>query len=432
MTVGLDSPNGTPPQGPSRVVVVGASAAGLSVAEGLRRFGFTGELTLVGEESHLPYDRPPLSKQLLSGEWEPERLRMRTPEVLDALGADLRFGTPAAALDAEAREVVLADGQRIGYDAVVVATGLAARRLPGTEGIAGVHVLRTVEDALALRETVRGKPRLVVVGSGFVGAEAAAVARESACEVTMVTDVAAPLADALGGELGGMLADVHREHGVALETGAMVNGVLSDGGRVTGVALADGRTIEADAVLVGIGAVPNTGWLAGSGVPVGNGVECDSTLYAGSGVWAAGDVACWLHPRTGLPTRIEHRTNAAEQGLAVARNILAGPGEATAFDPVPFVWSDQYDLRIQIYGHTRGAEQVRIVEGSTADRKLVALYGSGGRVCGAVGVNMPRQTRGYRAKVAEGADWREAAGESGTTPGQLVQDTRLGNHGGGQ
>jgi NADPH-dependent 2,4-dienoyl-CoA reductase/sulfur reductase-like enzyme len=185
----------------------------------------------------------------------------------------------------------------------------------------------------------------------------------------------------------------------------VVSGVRAEDGRATGVVLADGRTVEADAVLVGIGAVPNTGWLAGSGVPVGNGVECDATLHAGGGVWAAGDVACWAHPRTGTRTRIEHRTNAAEQGLAVARNILAAPGAAAPFDPVPFVWSDQYDLRVQIYGRTRGADRIRITEGSTAERRLVAVYGDGDRVCGVVGINMPRQTRGHRALVAEGAEW---------------------------
>lgn len=390
---------------PSRIVVVGASAAGLAVTEGLRRLGFAGRLTLVGEETHPPYDRPPLSKQLLSGEWDVERLRLRTPEALAALEIDLRLGQAATGVDSRAREVLLADGSRIGYDALVVATGLTPRRLPGTGGVAGVHVLRTVEDAIALRETLRGGPRLVVVGAGFVGAEAAAVARSSGAEVTLVTDEDTPLADVLGAEVGGWLAGVHRENGVTLEAGVQVTGVVAAAGRATGVALVDGRILSADAVVMGIGAVPAIGWLAGSGVPLGNGVECDATLYAGSGVWAAGDVACWLDPRTGAPTRVEHRTHAAESGLAVARNILAGPEAATPFDPVPYVWSDQYDLRVQMYGRTRGARDVRIVEGGTAERRLVALYGDGDRVRGVVGVNLPRQTRSYRAMVAEGTAW---------------------------
>ncbi|WP_199781484.1 NAD(P)/FAD-dependent oxidoreductase [Streptomyces sp. SPB074] len=387
----------------SRITVVGASAAGLSAVEGLRRAGYTGTLTLIGEEQHLPYDRPPLSKQLLSGVWDADRLHLRGEDDFQALGVELKLGQPATALDTAARQVVLADGTVVGYDALVVATGTRARRLPGTESVRGVHVLRTLEDALALREDLAAKPHLAVVGGGFVGAEAAAVARRLGCEVTLLTDTAQPMGDALGDELGALLRTVHQEHGVRIETGARVEEVLADGGRASGVRLADGRTLTADAVLVGIGARPNTEWLTGSGVPVGNGVECDATLYAGFGVWAAGDVACWLHARTGEPWRIEHRTNAAEQGLAVARNILAGPGRTVAFDPVPYVWSDQYDLKIQIYGRTRGADEVRVVEGSTAERKLVALYARNGRICAAVGINMVRALRGYRAQVAAAA-----------------------------
>ncbi|MFF1464089.1 NAD(P)/FAD-dependent oxidoreductase [Streptomyces sp. NPDC058330] len=382
------------------IVVVGASAAGLSTAEGLRRGGYTGPLILVGDETHLPYDRPPLSKQLLSGVWDTGRLALRPPEALDALGLDLRLGRAAVALDTGRREVCLTDGTRIGYRHLVVATGAHARRLPGTGELSGVHTLRTIEDALALRAALRPGTRLVIVGAGFVGAEAASVARGLGCEVTMVTDAAVPLADGLGPELGTMLAEVHRENGVRIEPGVLVRDVLSDGaGRATGVRLADDRTVTADAVLVGIGARPATAWLEGSGVPLGDGVLCDATLYAGDGVWAAGDVASWAHPVTGSPTRVEHRTHASESGLAVARNILAGPGSATPFAPVPYVWSDQYDLKIQVYGSTRGADSVRIVEGSTAARKLVALYGKGGRVCGAAGVNMVRSVRGRRASV---------------------------------
>ncbi|PPJ12222.1 FAD-dependent oxidoreductase [Nocardia nova] len=388
------------PHNPRSVVIVGASAAGLSVAEGLRRAGYTGRVTLIGEEPHLPYDRPPLSKQLLAGDWDSTRVLLRSQGDIDGLDLDLRLDRRAVALDTNDRHVLLSDGEQVGYDALVVATGVAARRLPGTDNLAGVHVLRTLEDALAFRDTLRALPNLVIVGSGFVGAEAAAVARTLGTEVTMITDVAAPLSDALGAELGDMLTQVHRDHGVHIETGALVDAVTAESGRATGVRLADGRTIEADAVLVGIGATPNTDWLAGSAVPVGNGVHCDATLHAGSGVWAAGDVACWQHPRTGIPIRIEHRTNAAEQGMLVARNILAGPEAAQPFDPIPYIWSDQYDLKFQIYGRTRGAQRVDVVEGSIAERRLVALYSDGGRVCGAVGVNMPRATRGYRAHVA--------------------------------
>jgi NADPH-dependent 2,4-dienoyl-CoA reductase/sulfur reductase-like enzyme len=403
------------PQPPTRVVVVGASAAGLATAEGLRRQGYAGTLTLVGDEVHLPYDRPPLSKQLLSGEWGTERLRLRPPEALEELGLDLRLGRAATGLDTAAREVLLDGGERLPYDALVVATGLTARRLPGSEGLAGAHVLRTVEDALALRDHLAARPRTVVAGAGFVGAEAAAVARLAGADVTLVGAAAQPLADVLGDELAAMLTEVHREHGVRLEGGVRAVRVLSSGGTVTGVALSDGRELDAGAVVMGLGAAPATGWLAGSGLALGDGVDCDATLYAGHGVWAAGDVARRPSERTGGLLRVEHRTHAAESGLAVARNILAGPA-ATPFDPVPFVWSDQYDLRIQIYGHTRGADEVRVVEGSTGRRELVALYRRGDRVAGVVGVNMPRQTRGYRTLPARGKGWQEAVGAAEPAP----------------
>ncbi|GGL11666.1 NAD(P)/FAD-dependent oxidoreductase [Nocardia jinanensis] len=253
---------------PESVVIVGASAAGLSVAEGLRRAGYTGRVTVIGEEQHQPYDRPPLSKQLLAEGWDTERVFLRTPEDIAGLDLDLRLGRRAVGLDIRDRRVALSGGEEVGYDALVVATGVAARRLRGTEGVAGVHSLRTLEDALAFRDALRMQPRLVIVGSGFVGAEAAAVARTLGAEVTMVTDAAAPLADALGSELGTMLTEVHRDHGVRIETDALVDSVPTESGRATGVRLVDGRTIDADCVLVGIGAVPNTDWLTGSGVPV--------------------------------------------------------------------------------------------------------------------------------------------------------------------
>ncbi|MGW0808927.1 NAD(P)/FAD-dependent oxidoreductase [Nonomuraea sp. NPDC002799] len=390
------------------VVVVGASAAGLAAVEGLRRSGFDGRLVLVGEEKHLPYDRPPLSKQLLAGDWTAERLLLRSPEVYDDLGVEVRLGVRARGLDVDCREVHLDSGDPVHYDDLIVATGVRPRRLPGSDGIEGVHVLRTLDDALALQESLNSRRPLVIVGGGFIGAEAAAVARGLGRAVTMVTDQEVPLADAVGPGIGAMLTDVHREHGVSVVTGARVESVVADGRRATGVRLADGRTIEAGAVLVGIGARPNIEWLAGSGIPVGDGVECDATLHAGGNVWAAGDVASWPDPATGERLRVEHRTNASEQGLAVARNILAGPEAATPFVTVPYVWSDQYDRKIQIYGRTRGADRMRVVEGSIEERRFTALYGRQGHVTAALGVNMIRPLRALRALVASRAAWDDA------------------------
>ncbi|MET9533215.1 FAD-dependent oxidoreductase [Streptomyces sp. NPDC006649] len=398
--------------GPRRVVVVGASAAGLATAEGLRRSGYDGELVLVGEEDHLPYDRPPLSKQLFAGEWDADRVLLRSAAALADLDIELRPGTRAQALDPVAREIRTAQGGAIGYDALVVATGVRPRVLPGTEGVAGVHVLRTLDDATALRESLAARPHLVIVGGGFIGAEAAAVAREAGCEVTLVTDGAVPLADAVGHGIGTMLTDLHREHGVRTVTGALVESVVTESGRATGVRLSDGRTLPADAVLVGIGARPNTEWLAGSGLRLGDGVECDAALRAAEHIWAAGDVASWPDPVTGDRLRIEHRTNASEQGLAVARNILAGEA-ATPFTTVPYVWSDQYGLKVQIYGRTRGADLVQIVEGSLAERRFAALFARAGQVCGAVGVSMIRPLRALRPLVAARTPWAEALAAQG-------------------
>ncbi|MDT0426566.1 MULTISPECIES: NAD(P)/FAD-dependent oxidoreductase [Streptomyces] len=262
------------------VVVIGASAAGVAAVEGLRRLGYGDRIVLVGDEPHLPYDRPPLSKQLLSGEWDRDKVQLRTAAAYEELDVELRLGTAAGSLDVAGHRVGLADGTVLGYDHVVVATGVRARTLPGTEGIEGVHVLRTLDDALALTAELAARPRLVIVGGGFIGAEAAAVASGLGCAVVMVTDQRVPLADAVGADIGGMLTEAHRGHDVRMETEALVEAVVSDGSRATGVKLADGRILRADAVLIGIGARPNVEWLKGSGLAVGNGVLCDATLCA--------------------------------------------------------------------------------------------------------------------------------------------------------
>jgi 3-phenylpropionate/trans-cinnamate dioxygenase ferredoxin reductase subunit len=388
---------------PPGVVVVGASAAGLSVAETLRRDGFTEQITLIGDENQLPYDRPPLSKEVLAGTWSEDKVRLRDPGRLGALELDLRLGVRAEAVDTGTRTVALSDGSQVGYRDLVIATGVRPRRLPGTDGVAGVHVLRTLDDAQRLRSELAGGPRLVIVGAGFLGAEVASVARAAGATVTLVSDVDAPLSDVLGHELGQLLIGVHADHGVRVHAGVKVIGIATEDGRATGVQLADGTTLDADVVLVSIGSIPNVEWLAASGIPTGNGVVCDEYCRAAPGVWAAGDVASWNHVGIGERIRVEHRTNAAEQGMAVARNILAGSNPAP-FVPVPYIWSDQYDMKIQIYGLPRGAESFTVTDGSLADRKLVAIYGKGGRTRAAVGINMMRPLRTARSLVAEQAE----------------------------
>jgi 3-phenylpropionate/trans-cinnamate dioxygenase ferredoxin reductase subunit len=385
------------------VAIVGASAAGLSVAETLRRDGFDGRITLIGDEYALPYDRPPLSKEFLAGTWTEDRLELRDSEKFGALNLNVRLGVRAETVDTSGRSVTLSDGSHVDYDDLVIATGVRPRRLHGTDGIRGVHVLRTLDDAQRLRTELTGNPRLVIVGAGFLGAEVASVARAAGATVTLVSDVEAPLSDVLGTALGRLLIDVHVEHGVNIRTGVKVAGIEAQDGRATGVQLADGSTVAADVVLVAIGSIPNTEWLAASGIPVGNGVICDEYCRAAPGVWAAGDVASWYHVGIGERLRIEHRTNAAEQGMAVARNILAGTSPSP-FVPVPYIWSDQYELKIQLYGLPRGADSFTVIDGSLDDRKLVAVYGKGGRACAALGINMIRPLRTARALVAEQAE----------------------------
>ncbi|WP_031038255.1 MULTISPECIES: NAD(P)/FAD-dependent oxidoreductase [Streptomyces] len=382
-----------------RIVVVGASAAGLATVETLRREGYDGTITLVGEETELPYDRPPLSKQLLAAEWEADRLALRTSADLAALDLDLRLGVAATGLEPGTRTVRLADGSEVPYDGMVVATGVRPRRLPGE----GAHVLRTLGDALTLRERLSPGRRLVVVGAGFLGAEAAAVARRLGAEVTLLEPAAVPLAHAVGTAVGHLLARAHVDQGIDLRCGVTVTEVTEEG-----VRLAGGEVVEADEVLVAVGSLPNTEWLRGGGLALGDGVVCDEYCEAAPNVYAAGDVARWYNPLFGTSMRVEHRTNAAEQGMAAARNLLAAPAARRPFAPVPYFWSDQYDMKVQAYGFLRGHEEVAVVEGDLARRRFVVAYRRGDRVTGALAVGMPpRVLRRWRQAIATEADWRE-------------------------
>ena len=383
----------------TRIVVVGASAAGLAAAETLRREGYTGTLTLVGEEPHAPYDRPPLSKQVLAAEWEPDRVALRTPADLTGLDLDLRLGVAATALDLAAQEVWLSDGAQVSYDRLVIATGVRPRRLPGE----GAHVLRTLDDALTLRERLGPGRKLVVVGAGFLGAEAAAVAWRLGADVTLLEPAPVPLAHAVGEQVGQVLAQAHVDNGVKLCTGVSVTEVTDEG-----VRLRTGEEIEADEVLVAIGSLPNTEWLADSGLSVADGVVCDEYCEAARNVYAAGDVARWYNPLFETSMRIEHRTNAAEQGMAAARNLLNSEARK-AFSPVPYFWSDQYDMKIQAYGYLRGHDEVAVVDGDLAERRFVAAYRTGDRLSGALAVGMPpKAIRVWRQAIVAGASWQEA------------------------
>jgi NADPH-dependent 2,4-dienoyl-CoA reductase/sulfur reductase-like enzyme len=400
-----------------RVVIVGASLAGLRAAETLRTEGFEGSVVLIGAERHLPYDRPPLSKKLLGGEWEPDRIALRKPDEYASLDFEMRLGERATALDVHARRVTLASGENIAYDGLVIATGSAPRRLPNQPELAGVFELRTLDDCLALRaEFDRSPSRVLVIGAGFIGAEVAATARSRGLEVSVVEALPVPLVRGLGSEMGHACAEIHRDHGVDLHLGTGV-ARFEGSARVEAVRLDDGSVVPADLVVVGVGVAPVTDWLKHSGLELRDGVVCDATLNAGPDVFAAGDVARWPNTLFGEEMRLEHWTNAAEQGAAAAHNLLAtwAGGAGVAYAPVPFFWSDQYDSRFQFVGRGSGDDEVQVVHGSLAERRFVALYGRAGQLRGALGLSMPKQLMPYRKLLAAEATWIEALGHAANT-----------------
>lgn len=400
-----------------RIVVVGASLAGLNAAVALRAEGFTGSITLVGSEPHRPYDRPPLSKQVLTDGWGPERVVLPAGAG-EALDVTWELGVGASGMDLAGRRVELADGRALPFDGLVVATGAAPRSLPGVGSLEGVHTLRTLEDAAAVSAALDvDGVRVVVVGAGFIGAEVAASCREREATVTLVEPLAQPLARVLVPEVGAVIAAVHRDHGVDVRLGVGVE-ALEGVGHVTGVRLADGTTVAADLVVVGIGVVPATGWLEGSGLTLDNGVVCDETTLAAPGVVAAGDVASWPNPRYGEVMRVEHWEHAIDMGTHAARRLLADlrgePGEA--FAPVPWFWSDQYDRKIQLAGRCRPTDAFEVVAGSLAEAKFCGLFGRDGQVVAALGMNMPGRVVRYRRELQDGLAWDDALAAARPAP----------------
>ncbi|MGW4380273.1 NAD(P)/FAD-dependent oxidoreductase [Kitasatospora sp. NPDC004531] len=390
-----------------RLLVVGASLAGLRAARTLRERGFTGPLTIVGDEARRPYDRPPLSKRVLTAPDAPPDVELPLPDGLDA---DWRLGRAAVRLDAAARTVTLADGARLRYDGLILATGSTARAWPADRPPppAGVTTLRTLDDALALRAELRPGRRLVVVGAGFLGGETAAAARERGLDVTLVEAAAQPLRRAVGAVAGGFLAALHRAAGIDLRTGTTVLGFAAGAdGRLTGVRLSDGSTVRADLAVLALGGLPATDWLAGSGLAHRGGVHCDPYLRAlrADGtvlpdVVAAGDVARVPQPLAdGEPMALGHWTNAADQGEAAAATLLAGP--VRPFAAVPSFWSDLHGARIRSVGLPSVADEARVVEHDLAGRKLEISYHRAGRPVGALTIGRTGRLAGYRAALAE-------------------------------
>lgn len=395
----------------SRTVIVGASLAGIRCAEALRRHGHEGPIAILGAEAHRPYDRPPLSKQFLSGTADRDRLWLsRSETALVDLDITHHPGVTATSLDLNGRSVKSATGT-YPFDSLVIATGTSVRRLPHAED-APVYTLRTLDDAEALAPRLVDGTRVVVVGAGFIGAEVASTARSKGCEVTVVEAAPVPLERQLGAAMGMACAALHERHGTRLVVGIGVAALESHGVRLT-----DGTVINADVIVVGIGVAPNTDWLNESGLAVADGVLCDEACRVldesssiVEGVVACGDVARWRNSRYDEVMRIEHWTNAVEMAEHAAQTLV---GVVTPFTPVPYFWSDQYATKIQFLGRSTGFDEVRVIEGDPSAGVGVALYRKGDLLVGALGLNRIKALMGYRPLLADGATWATALDHAG-------------------
>ena len=388
---------------PGGLVIVGASLAGLRAAQAARGAGYEGELTIVGEEQHRPYTRPPLSKDLLAGIDDVEACMFPAGE----LDVTWRLGERATALDAAAKRLTLASDDELEYDRLILATGCRARPWTGPgKDLEGLHTLRDLDDALELQRALAPKPQLAIIGAGFIGCEVAASARKLGVDVTLV-DIAPTPMPGLGETLGVRCADMHRQHGVDLRLGTGIAALHGDGeGRLAEVELSDGSRIPAQVAVIALGAIPNTGWLEGSGLTLEPGVLCDATLAAQGveDVFAAGDIAAWPHPLApDAPIRIEHWTNAAEQGTLAGRNAVVDPSERKEHTSVPSFWSDQYDVKIQAVGLPGLVERVHMAEAAPDGDRFVAVGARDGKVVAALGFNAARRLPWYRRQVADGA-----------------------------
>ncbi|HVV08311.1 NAD(P)/FAD-dependent oxidoreductase [Amycolatopsis sp.] len=393
--------------GPDSFGVVGASLAGLRAVEAARKAGYSGRITLIGAEEHLPYDRPPLSKQYLGGKAEEPVFRDERA-LRDELGVELRLGRPATGIDT-ARRVVSVGGDEVPYGALVIATGARARTLPGADGLEGVCTLRTLDDARMVRRSLEAGARTVVIGAGFIGSEVASSARARGLPVTVVEAAPVPLTRSVGSEMGKLLADLHLRAGTDLRLGVGVERITGNGA-VDGVVLTDGTELPADLVVVGIGAAPSTEWLRHSAIRLDDrdgGVLCDRTLATSMpGVYAAGDVCHWISDLFGSRLRLEHWTSAAEQGALAARNALE-PELAKPYDTVPYFWSDWYSSRIQFVGEP-AADEIAVVDRHWEEGKLLALYRKADRVVGALTVDRPTLIMKFRRMIANRVTWAEA------------------------
>ena len=379
------------------VTVVGASLAGHATAKALRRQGFTGDITIIGDENVRPYDRPPLSKDFLAGTTSISELALELED--ESLDAQWILGVQAVGLDPVTRTVALDDGTLIASDAVVIATGSRARRMPGAPP--GVHTVRTLADAAALRDELKAGVRLAVIGAGFIGAEIASTARGLGIDVTVIEAAPTPLSGPLGPEMGAVVAGLHEANGVALLCGVPVAGLLGTD-RVTGVLLGDGTEVPADVVVAGIGAVPAVEWLEDSGLDLSAGVVCDAFGATGfPGVYAVGDCSAWFDDVRGKHHRIEHWTDSRDRPAVMVGAMLGKP--PTASLRPPYFWSDQYGVRIQFTGRRDGTEDVTIEAGSVNTQDILAVYRRDGEPVAVLGMNQPKLFTRWRKQLSSPA-----------------------------
>lgn len=389
----------------NRIIVVGASLAGLRVVETIRRFGYTGAVVLIGDEPHLPYDRPPLSKKILLGEATVDDIVLRT-QPWDELNVELRLGVRAVGLDGTTRTVTLSDGDTLQGDKVFICTGARARPMPNIAPRPGVHTLRTLEDAQAIGDLLRTNERIVVVGGGFVGAEVAAVAKQRGLDVTLVEPMPTLMVRGIGERWGRFMEAYHRAKGVDVRTGVGIAAVEGEDA-LRAVVLTDGTRIETGLMVVGIGADPNVEWLEGSGVELGNGVVTDA--YGESSVpnvYAVGDVARFYHEGYGEHVRVEHWTNAMEMARAVVQAAFSD--DKSVYTTVPMVWSDQFDLKLQTAGRLLPDDVEVITMGDVADGEFLVLRGREGKLTGAISFNRASMLVRMKMLMAKDTDFAAA------------------------
>ncbi len=386
-------------------VIVGAGLAGAKTAEALREQGFGGRIVLLGDEADAPYERPPLSKEYLQGKAERESIFVHPPDWYAGKDVELRLSSPVSAIDRAAHQVRLAGGDRLGYDKLMLATGSAPRQLPipGAD-LAGVLYLRQVGDSERLRELFTTAARIVIIGAGWIGLEVAAAARLAGVEVTVLEAAPLPLSRVLGDTVAPVFAALHRAHDVDLRLGVQVAEITGDGATASGVRLADGSSIGADAVLVGVGAAPNTALAEAAGLTVDNGVVVDAALRTSDpDIYAAGDVARAYHPLLEMHIRVEHWANALNQPATAATTMLGGEA---AFDALPYFFTDQYDLGMEYVGYTEpdgpnGYDEV-VIRGDLQAREFIAFWLRGGRLLAGMNVNVWDVTDPIKALIRSG------------------------------